>query len=224
MRCGLLPLSTRSWLIYVLGAMAGLLLLVTGTCKLGLHRPLMMDQSLMNVDRDPSVHAERVWAQKIDLAGVPNLHKVSDDLYRGAQPTEEGVRQLRALGIRTIVNLRSFHSDRDEIGETNDVAYEQIATQPWAVTHDDIVRFLRIVTDPNQTPVYVHCLRGADRTGTMCAIYRMVVQGWTPEQAIQEMTQGGFGFYAGWQNLIDEILHLDIQEIKKQVGPDPIRQ
>ena len=99
--------------------------------------------------------------------GRANLHKVSDDLYRGAQPTEEGVRQLKALGIKTIVNLRTLHSDRDEIGETHDVDSKRIATQPWAVTNDDIVRFLRIVTDPNRTPVYVHCQRGADRTGTM---------------------------------------------------------
>jgi tyrosine-protein phosphatase SIW14 len=184
----------------------------------------MTDTSLMNVDRNPSVHTERAWAQKMDLAGVPNLHKVSDDLYRGAQPSEEGIRQLKALGIKTLINLRAFHSDRDEIGETNDIDYKHIATQPWAVTNDDIVRFLRIVTDPNRTPVYVHCQRGADRTGTMCAIYRMVVQGWTKEQALQEMTQGGFGFYPGWQDLIDTIRNLDIQQVKKQAELNPMLQ
>jgi protein tyrosine phosphatase (PTP) superfamily phosphohydrolase (DUF442 family) len=182
----------------------------------------MTDKSLMNVDRDPSLYAERAWAQKMELTGVPNLYKVSVDLYRGAQPSEEGIRQLKALGIKTIVNLRSLHNDRNEIGEMNDVTYEHIATLPWAVTDIDIIRFLKIVTDPNRTPVYVHCQRGADRTGTMCAIYRIVVQGWTQEQAFQEMTQGGFGFYPGWQDLIDTIRNLDIHQVKKQAGVDPI--
>jgi protein tyrosine phosphatase (PTP) superfamily phosphohydrolase (DUF442 family) len=220
MRMGhdLLPPSTRSRYLFILGAIAGMLLIITGTFKLGLHRPLMTKKSLMNVDRDLLVQTEKAWAQKMELAGVPNLHKVSEDLYRGAQPTEEGVRQLKALGIKTIVNLRTLHSDRDEIGEMNDVDSRRIATQPWAVKNDDIVRFLRIITDPNRIPVYVHCQRGADRTGTMCAIYRMVVQGWTQDQALAEMTQGGFGFYAGWQELIDTIRRLDIQEIKKQAG------
>lgn len=58
------------------------------------------------------------WAQPLLLAGVPNLHKVSDDLYRSAQPTCEGMSNLKKLGIETIVNLRSFHSDRARIGNT----------------------------------------------------------------------------------------------------------
>ena len=56
------------------------------------------------------------WARPVSLSGVPNLHKVSDDLYRGAQPTAEGVENLRKMGIKTIVNLRRLHSDRDELG------------------------------------------------------------------------------------------------------------
>jgi hypothetical protein len=52
------------------------------------------------------------WAQPIDMAGVPNLHKISDVLYRSAQPTAEGMRNLKALGIETVINLRLAHSDR----------------------------------------------------------------------------------------------------------------
>ena len=56
------------------------------------------------------------WAEPMALAGVPNLHKVSDRLYRSAQPTAEGMTNLVALGIKTVVNLRDNHSDSDEIG------------------------------------------------------------------------------------------------------------
>jgi len=164
--------------------------------------------------------AAPTWAQPLTLPGVPNLHRVSESLYRGAQPTVEGMEQLRQFGIKTVVNLRALHSDRDEIGSLP-LAGEHIAMTTWQATDDEIVRFLGIVTDPNRGPVFVHCQRGADRTGTMCAIYRIVVQGWTKDQAIAEMTQGGFGFYAGWQNLIDCIRKFDVAQIKAQAGLSP---
>ena len=83
---------------------------------------------------------------------------------------------------------------------------------------EDIVRFLRIVTDKNRQPVFVHCLHGADRTGTMCAAYRVVVDGWTKQQAIDEMTKGGYGFHPVWTNLPKLIENLDVEKIKAKAG------
>jgi protein tyrosine/serine phosphatase len=80
------------------------------------------------------------------------------------------------------------------------------------------VAFLRIATDPKRTPVFVHCRHGSDRTGTMAAVYRIAVQGWTKEQAIAEMTQGGFGFHATFDNLIEYIRGLDIEAIRREAG------
>jgi protein tyrosine/serine phosphatase len=159
------------------------------------------------------------WAERLELPGVDNLHKVSEQLYRGAQPTAEGMEQLKKLGIKTVVNLRSFHSDRDEIGDAN-LAYEHITMKPWHPEDNEVVRFLEIVSDPNRTPVFVHCQRGADRTGTMCAVYRVAVQGWSKTEAIEEMTKGGFGFFDGWENIVNYILKLDIDAIKGRTGMD----
>ncbi len=91
------------------------------------------------------------WAQPMEVEGVPNLHRVSPDLYRIAQPTSEGMRNLKRMGIETIVNLRSFHSDRDEIGKT-DLQCERIHMKAWHPERDEAVRFLRIVMDPKRTP------------------------------------------------------------------------
>ncbi|MCC6491105.1 MAG: dual specificity protein phosphatase family protein [Candidatus Hydrogenedentes bacterium] len=157
------------------------------------------------------------WAAPIVLEGVPNLHKVSDTLYRSAQPTAEGMQNLKKLGVKTIVNLRSYHSDRAEIGETG-LAYEHIYMKPWHPERKEIVRFLQIVTDPERAPVLVHCQHGAYRTGTMSAIYRIAVQGWTKEEALREMREGGFGFHEVWMNLPDWIEELDIESIKKDAG------
>jgi protein tyrosine/serine phosphatase len=151
------------------------------------------------------------------MAGVPNLYRVTAGLYRGDQPSPLGMRNLKELGIKTILNLRSFHSDRNEIGETG-LAYEHIYMKPWHPEEDDAVRFLKMVTDPKRTPVLVHCQHGADRTGTMIAVYRIAVQGWSKAEAIREMTQGGFGFHPTWGNLPRWIQKLNIDRIKQQAG------
>ena len=157
------------------------------------------------------------WAQPIELKGVPNLHKISDNLYRSAQPTAEGMQNLKELGIETIVNLRSFHSDREEIGNTG-LAYEHIYMKAWHPEHKEIVRFLQIVSNPKRTPVLVHCQHGADRTGTMSTLYRIAIQGWSKEDAINEMIKGGYGFHGIWKNLAPWIESLDIEAIKKEAG------
>ncbi len=157
------------------------------------------------------------WALPMQLNGVPNLHKVNDGLYRSAQPSAEGMMNLKKIGIETIVNLRSFHSDRDEIGEIN-LAYEHIYMKAWHPEEKEVVRFLQIVTNPRRLPVLVHCQHGADRTGTMIALYRVAVQGWSKETALKEMIEGGYGFHGIWQNLINWINDIDVENIKKRAG------
>jgi protein tyrosine phosphatase (PTP) superfamily phosphohydrolase (DUF442 family) len=154
----------------------------------------------------------RAWATKIDRPGLPNLHKINDGLYRGAQPTAEGIRELEKMGVKTIVGLRSEHSDKEILGDAR-LILEEVPMKAWAVHDEDVVRFLRIVTDKNRQPVFVHCLHGADRTGTMCAAYRVLIDGWTKQQAIDEMTNGGFGFHSIWFNLPTFIEKLDVDKI-----------
>jgi protein tyrosine phosphatase (PTP) superfamily phosphohydrolase (DUF442 family) len=157
------------------------------------------------------------WAQPVKLEGVPNLYRVSDKLYRSDQPSPQGMQNLKQLGLKTIINLRSFHSDRDEIGETG-LAYEHIFMKAWHPEEEDVERFLKIATDPKRAPVLVHCQHGADRTGALIAVYRIAVQGWSKAEAIREMTQGGYGFHQIWGNLPKWIQKLDIDRIKRQTG------
>ncbi|MGA2518142.1 MAG: tyrosine-protein phosphatase [Thermodesulfobacteriota bacterium] len=163
-------------------------------------------------------------ANSIQMDGVPKLYKVSEDLYRSAQPTVKGMWNLKTMGIRTVVNLRSFYSNLDEIGD-NGLVYEHIRLKVWHPDEKEVVKFLRIVTDNKRTPVLVHCRHGADRTGTMCALYRIAVQRWTKEEALKEMTEGGFGFHGILDNLIQWIDKLDIDKIKKagiRENTDPV--
>jgi protein tyrosine/serine phosphatase len=157
------------------------------------------------------------WAVKLDKPGLENFHQVTTNLYRGAQPTTEGAAQLKAMGIKTVINLRSFHSDKDELAGTG-LKGERFHTEPWHAETEDIVRFLKIVTDTNNLPAFVHCQRGADRTGVMCAMYRITVCGWTKAEAIKEMTKGGFEFSPAWKNLVEFVEKADVEEIKRQAG------
>ena len=157
------------------------------------------------------------WAQPMAISGAPNLHQVTDVLYRSAQPSLEGMQNLKTLGIKTVISLRAFHSDRSEIGASG-LGYEHIFVKTWAPQRDEVVRFLKTATDPQRQPVLVHCQHGADRTGSMVAIYRVAAQGWSMQDAAQEMTEGGYGFHAVWVNLIPWLNSLDIDSIRREVG------
>jgi len=154
----------------LLAALAPLVFLVTACTP----------ASSITEDGPPQPEAAR-RATPVQRPGAPNLYRVTDRLYRGAQPTAEGVRELKAMGVATVLSLRSAHSDADEIGDA-DVAYEHIWFRTWHPEDEDVIPFLDIVTDPENAPVFVHCRRGADRTGMMCAVYRVVVCRWTREE------------------------------------------
>jgi protein tyrosine/serine phosphatase len=164
---------------------------------------------------EPAADASKTWAKVIEKPGLPNLHKISDQLYRGAQPEKEGYQELAKMGIKTIICLRAGEPDLKAIEQAK-LECIHIPMKTWNPTHKEAVKFLKAVTDKSKQPIYIHCKHGSDRTGTMCAIYRVAVDGWSKEDAIQEMTKGDFGFHSVWTNLIHYIQKLDIDSIKKK--------
>jgi len=156
------------------------------------------------------------WAQPVASDAVRNLFQVAPNLYRCAQPDAAGMQAIEALGIKRIIELRNFHDDKDEIAGTTLVA-EDIGINTWNLEDEDVIRVLRILKDPSKGPFLIHCLHGADRTGTMCAMYRLVVQGWSKDDAIKEMTEGGFGYHAMWSNLIRYLRAVDVERIRAAV-------
>jgi len=155
-------------------------------------------------------------AVRLDLAGCPNLCKVSETLYRGAQPTAEGFENLKKLGIKTVVNLRDHHSDQELLGSTG-LIYKPIPIDTWDIDDKTVIHFLRLATDPNTAPVFVHCQHGADRTGTMVAAYRMVVENKEQNKAIHEMIYGGFGYHPLWSELPTFLRQLDVEKLKQEL-------
>jgi protein tyrosine phosphatase (PTP) superfamily phosphohydrolase (DUF442 family) len=168
----------------------------------------------------PAAARDPRWAAPLSRRGLPNLYRVSDHLYRGAQPEAAGFLELRALGIKTIVNLRSAHSDAPLI-ESSGVPsgafqYVEIPMRAWDVDERELVAFLRMATDPARQPLFVHCEHGADRTGIAVASYRVAVEGWSPADAAAEMTGGGFGFHAIWSQLARQVRALDPARLRRE--------
>ena len=156
-----------------------------------------------------------------DIPGLPNFARVSDKLYRGAQPTAEGFAALKDMGINTVVNLRAAHSDKNLL-EGQGLQYVHISFKPWHPEEEDFVKFLSVVTNPDYQPVFVHCQHGADRTGIMVALYRVTELGWEPGHALEELPN--FGFHEVWDDLKEHFLELDVAKLKEKAmaGPGPV--
>jgi len=178
---------------------------------------VMLFLSAMVAAAQPATNRPADWAQPLVRPGISNFYQVTTNLFRGAQPTAEGMKQLKAMGIKTVVNLRSFHSDKDEVQGTG-LKSVRFEVKPWHAEDEDVIGFLKVMTDTNNFPVFVHCQRGADRTGMMCAMYRIVDCGWTKEQAIEEMKAGGFHFSPVWKDLVNYIETVDVNEIKRRTA------
>ena len=128
----------------------------------------------------------------LNLEGLPNAYQLTENFYRGGQPTEEGYRALAQRGVKTIISFRVQKPDTALI-ESLGMKSVHIPTNPALITPAQMSRFLRIVADPDHQPVYVHCLYGSDRTGTMVAMYRMTLHKWSRQEALAEMKNPQYG-------------------------------
>lgn len=154
------------------------------------------------------------WAEPIYMIGVPNLHKVSTFLYRSAQPTGDGMSNLLDFGVTRVINLRALHPDPQMPPGVVNLRREMNA---WHIEDEDVVWFLRQLCQHWVGATLFHCQHGADRTGTMAAMVRIVFEGWSREDAIDELVNGGYGFHRLWSNIPNYLMAVDIEKIKKQV-------
>jgi len=142
-------------------------------------------------------------------AKLANFHQVNPQLYRGGQPTDRGLRRLKDLGVKTVVNLRGEDAHtRAESEEAHSLGlrYYSIALPEFSRPKDEETgRVLGIINDPQNQPVFIHCRWGKDRTGTIVACYRISHDGWTAKQAKDEARRYGLGWVEiGMKHYIDK--------------------
>jgi tyrosine-protein phosphatase SIW14 len=138
-------------------------------------------------------------ADEVKYKELPNFHQVNATLYRGGQPQSAGFTRLASIGIRTVINLRDG-DERAKVEEKEVLAaglrYFNVPLDGMGRPSDEKVeRVLSIINAPENQPVFVHCKRGADRTGTIIAVYRISHDGWTSEQAKAEAKRYGLSMW-----------------------------
>ena len=157
------------------------------------------------------------WAVPIQIAGVENLHRVDEGLYRSGQPTAEGFRNLSSYGIRRVLSLRSNHDDQSLAGETG-LELLRVPMAAWLIRDDDVIAALRILRRRDAAkPVLVHCWHGSDRTGLVIAAYRIVCQNWTVDDAVSELQNGGFGHHAIFNNITGYLKSMNCEKIRAEI-------
>ncbi len=145
--------------------------------------------------------AQPAFGQKLHIAGISNAGKVTDVLYRGAQPKEQGLPELRKLGVTTIVDLRGEDPatvawERKQ-AESLGMRFVSLPISGWSPpTIEQVVQFLALFGNEPREKIFVHCRYGDDRTGVLTAVYRMAIEKWPAEQAMKEMYF--FGFNGFW--------------------------
>ncbi len=167
------------------------------------------------------------WAvQMKGNCNVPNLYKINNNLYRSGQPTEDGIAQLVdpriGIKIKTIIDLRELHGDTLP-AIASKLRIERVpmnaGEEDSKVLDKDVIKVMKILTNQKNGPFLIHCMHGSDRTGLMCAMYRILYQKWSKEKAIDEMVNGGYGFHTEWyNNIIDYIQKADIEKLQKQIN------
>jgi protein tyrosine/serine phosphatase len=162
------------------------------------------------------------WAGPIAMEGAPNLHRITPTLYRSEQPTAVGMQNLEKLGIRTVINLRYFNHDDEEVEGTS-LRTERTKILTWRVDDRHVVEVMRMLRKTENGPFLIHCQHGADRTGLMSAMYRRIYQGWTADDALKELTDGGFGYHSIWRNIQKYVRNADVAKLRAEIegiGPE----
>lgn len=132
---------------------------------------------------------------------LPNFHEVNARLSRGGQPKPGGLKKLASRGVKTVIDLRDDDQRMaDEEREAKSLGMKffnlplSLGGRP---TREQIARALALIDAPENQPVFVHCHKGADRTGVVVAAYRITHDHWTGEQAQREADKYGMGW---WQH------------------------
>ena len=151
------------------------------------------------------------WAQPVGTQY--NLHQMTPTLYRSALPDSNAVPLLEQLKIGTVINFLP-ESDANWL-KASGIHQVQLTYRTNHVDDTDVLAALRAIKDAQANgPVLMHCKHGSDRTGLMAAMYRVVVQGWSKEDALNEMTLGGFGSSNGFKDGVRYMMKADIDKLR----------
>ncbi|HEY6011981.1 MAG TPA: dual specificity protein phosphatase family protein, partial [Nitrospirota bacterium] len=154
------------------------------------------------------------WATPVRSEYLRNFYKLDDKVYRSAQPDTKGFKELQALGIKNVLSFRDYRSDDN--GKDSGLNLYRVEMETGDITTEKVIEALRIIKNADG-PILIHCWHGSDRTGLVSAMYRILFQGWSKDEAIDELMHGGYGYHSLYKNIPEFIQKADVEEIKRQV-------
>ncbi|MGY2377874.1 phosphatase domain-containing protein [Pseudomonas sp. SDO524_S393] len=177
---------------------------------LGLTLVALFSAPHAQADDDTSIRSAE-WAQPVSRQY--NLHQMTPTLYRSALPDSDALPLLEKLRIATVIN---FLPESDSAWlKTPGIRQVQLSYRTNHVDDADVLAALRAIQEAQtQGPVLMHCKHGSDRTGLMAAMYRVVVQGWSKEEALDEMTLGGFGASSGFKDGVRYMMKANVDKLR----------
>ena len=170
---------------------------------------------------DPSSTA---FAEKVKNIRIVNFGRINDNYYRGSQPRGRDFEDLAALGVKMDIDLaEEGRADEQANAERAGMKFVRIPmTTTDTPTAAQLAQFLKLVNDPANQPVYVHCQGGRHRTGVMTAAYRMTQDGWDANRAYAEMKQFRFEGFPGHPVLKQFVFDYYNQVGKIQLAKAPL--
>lgn len=186
---------------------------ITTACKQTVAVLLLASSTSLSMAEEPRPVD---WA--VPVAEAQNLFRINPGFYRSAQLESKDVTMLQSLGIKTVVSLRSFHDD-GKILKDSGIRMQRIGINTWSINDQNVISALRAIKAAEKDgPVLLHCMHGADRTGLVTAMYRILNQAWTREKALEELTKGGYGYHSMWKNIPEYLQKVDIEKIRAGVN------
>src|SRR6476659_7023287 len=146
---------------------------------------------------------------------IDNFGQINANYYRGAQPKGQDYADLAAIGVKSVIDLTDDDTDATEpsmVQRAGMKAFHISMNTHTPPSKEQLAQFFKIVNDPANQPVYVHCVGGKHRTGVMTAAYRMTAEGWNAPKAFAEMKQYNFGA---------DFLHPEFKSFVYAFKPEP---
>lgn len=149
-----------------------------------------------------------------------NLYRIDDKLYRSEQPVADDGDAIEKLGIKSVINLRYFdRNDNDTHLKNRGLTLLNRPLRSWRIKPEDIAQTLYLIEkQQRQGAVLIHCYHGADRTGLISGMYRIIYQGWTVADAKEEMLHGPYGYHSIWKNIANLFTEKTVKQVRQHLA------
>ena len=156
------------------------------------------------------------WAKELNRA--ENFYQISADVFRSEQPDVNLVPQLKQNRIDVVINLRSRDLDSTQLKDQN-LKLIHIPINTWSINREDLLQVMFEIQQAKafEQKMLIHCYHGSDRTGASIAMYRIIFEDWSTQEALDEMKYGGYGFHPIWINIEKIFTPENIKWIREQL-------